>query len=160
MDLLIAGILVAVVGTGVAAGVFFAFSAFVVQGLDRLPEADAARAMRAVNVTAVRWPLMLELFGTALLLAVLAVASLLRPGSGITWWVVASAALYLVTVVFVTGGGNVPRNNALAAAPDEPEGLAAAWRAFRAGWMGWNHVRTLGAAASSALLAVGLVAAG
>ncbi|GAA2029499.1 DUF1772 domain-containing protein [Agromyces tropicus] len=160
MDLIVVGVILSAVGAGVAAGVFFAFSAFVMQGLDALPEADAARAMRALNVTAVRWPLMLELFGTALLLAAIAVADLLLPPDGLTWWVVAAAALYVVSVVLVTGGGNVPRNNALAAARDEHGALSEAWRAFRPGWVRWNHVRTIGAATSCALLVIGLVVGG
>ena len=65
-------LILAILGTGVMAGVFYAFSGFVTQGIDRLPAADAARAMRGINVTAVRAPLMLALFGTGLVaLAVL-----------------------------------------------------------------------------------------
>ncbi|WP_353828521.1 anthrone oxygenase family protein [Agromyces litoreus] len=159
MDLIVVGAIAAAVGAGLAAGAFFAFSAFVMPALDDLPEADAARAMRAINVAALRWPLMVELFGTALLLAVLAVADFLRPPDDLTWWVVSAAALYLLTVVLVTGRGNVPRNTALAAAPDDRSALEDAWRSFRPAWGRWNHVRTVGASATCVLLVVGLVVA-
>jgi len=146
----------AILGTGIVAGVFYAFSGFVTQGLDRLPAADAARAMREINVTAVRPPLMLALFGTGLVAAVLFVLALLGPLGGGAWWAVAASVVYLVGAIGVTGGANVPRNNRLAAAPaTDAAALAAAWTAFRPGWQAWNHVRTL----TSALACVGFVLA-
>ncbi|GAA4375899.1 DUF1772 domain-containing protein [Agromyces bauzanensis] len=137
-----------ILGTGVAAGIFTAFSAFVTQGLDRLPAADAARAMREMNVTAVRPPLMLVLFGTALLAIVVAVFALVGSLGGGTWWAVGAAALYLVGAIGVTGGANVPRNNRLAAASTDASDLATAWAEFRPGWQAWNHVRALTSAAA------------
>jgi uncharacterized membrane protein len=147
---------VAAVGAGLAAGVFYAFSGFVVQGLDLLPAPEAARAMRSVNVTAVRPPLMVELFGTALVAVVVAVVAVVDGATG-AWWAVAGAAVYLVAVVGVTAAANVPRNDALAAAPAQDDALARAWAAFRPGWTAWNHVRTAGGAAAAALFVVALV---
>ncbi|MGH3702998.1 MAG: DUF1772 domain-containing protein [Agromyces sp.] len=142
-------LVVAILGTGLVAGVFFAFSGFVTQGIARLPGADAARAMREINVTAVRAPLMLAIFGTALLVAVLAVFAFLGEPEGATWWSIGGAALYLLGVVGVTGGANVPRNNRLAApAETDAPALAAAWQAFRPGWLAWNHVRTIASTAA------------
>jgi len=145
-----------ILGTGVVAGVFYAFSAFVTQGIDRLPGADAARAMREINVTAVRPPLMIALFGTGLLAAAVLVFALTGAlGAGV-WWAVAAAVVYLVGAIGVTGAANVPRNNRLAAATaTDAAALAAAWTAFRPGWQAWNHVRTL----TSAVACVGFVLA-
>jgi uncharacterized membrane protein len=56
---------VGVVGCGLIGGVFFAFSAFVMSGLNRLPPSRATAAMQSINVTAQHPPLMLALFGTA-----------------------------------------------------------------------------------------------
>ncbi|WP_350347980.1 anthrone oxygenase family protein [Agromyces sp. G08B096] len=156
MSTLIVILLVAsVVGSGVAGGVFFAFSGFVVQGLDLVPAAAAARAMRGINVTALRPPLMLELFGTALVAVAVAVLAFVA-GSDAAWWIAAAAVIYLVSVVVVTGGANVPRNTALAAAADDDASLARAWAAFRPGWLAWNHVRAGGASVSCALFAIAL----
>ncbi|GAA1779440.1 DUF1772 domain-containing protein [Agromyces lapidis] len=152
-------LVIAIVGTGLVSGVFFAFSGFVVQGLDRLPPTDAARAMREINVTAVRAPLMLAIFGTALLVIAVATMTFFGAYPGGEWWIVGSAVLYLVGVVGVTGGANVPRNNRLAAAPGaDAAALGAAWREFRPGWFAWNHVRWLTSAASCAALVVALLA--
>ncbi|MFB9307686.1 putative membrane protein [Agromyces hippuratus] len=151
-------LVVAILGTGLVAGVFFAFSGFVTQGIGRLPAADAARAMREINVTAVRAPLMLAIFGTALVVAVLAVFAFLGEPEGATWWSLGGAALYLVGVVGVTGGANVPRNNRLAAAAEtDASALAAAWTAFRPGWLAWNHVRTIASTAACLAFVLALV---
>lgn len=152
-------LIAAIVGTGVVAGVFFAFSGFVVQGLDRLAPEHAARAMREVNVTAVRAPLMFAIFATALLVAILFVFALLGEPEGGTQWAIIGAALYLVGVIGVTGGANVPRNNRLAAvAETDDAALAAAWLAFRPGWAVWNHVRTLSSTAACLCLVLALIA--
>lgn len=151
-------LILAVLGTGIMAGVFYAFSGFVTQGLDRLPAADAARAMRGINVTAVRAPLMLALFGTGLVALVVLGFAIAGALGGATWWAVAAAVVYLVGAIGVTAGANVPRNNRLAAAPDQEGTLASAWTAFRPGWQAWNHVRTITCAAACVGFAVSLVA--
>ncbi|WP_022889400.1 DUF1772 domain-containing protein [Agromyces italicus] len=150
-----------IIGTGLVAGVFFAFSGFVVQGLDRLPPADAARAMREINVTAPRPPLMLALFGTGAVLVLLVVFVFIVTGriGGTGWLMLAAAAVYLVGAIGVTAAANVPRNNRLAAAPATDEAaLGAAWRGFRSGWLAWNHVRALTSTASCACLVVAALA--
>ena len=111
-------LVVAILGTGIVAGVFFAFSGFVTQGIGRLPAAEAARAMREINVTAVRAPLMLAIFGTALVVAVLAVFAFLGEPEGGDVVVARRRGALPVGVVGVTGAANVPRNNRLAAAAD------------------------------------------
>lgn len=160
MTALLAALTVATaVGSALLAGVFFAFSGFVLAALDRLPAADAARAMREVNLTAVRPPLMLALFGTAVLALAAAVLGLAdgAPGSA---WVVAAAAVYLVGCVGVTAAGNVPLNDALARSGGADAALAAAWAAFRPGWSRWNALRTAACTASAVLACVALRTAG
>ena len=98
--------------------------------------------MRGINVTAVRAPLMLALFGTGLVALVVLGFAIAGTLGGATWWAVAASVVYLVGAIGVTGGANVPRNNRLAAAPEEAGALASAWTAFRPGWQAWNHVRT------------------
>src|SRR2546422_10143662 len=80
---------VAVLGSGLAAGVFFAFSSFVMPGLRRLPAPQGIRAMQSINITAVRPPFMIDLVGTALLCAVLVVLGVINLGHPYGPWLLA-----------------------------------------------------------------------
>ena len=55
----------AALGCAMMAGVFFAFSAFVMKALARLPAEQGVAAMQAINVAAVTFAFMAALFGTA-----------------------------------------------------------------------------------------------
>src|SRR5262245_8785725 len=66
---------VCALGSGLAGGVFFAFSTFVMTGLARLTPAEGINAMNAINVAAVTPLFMTLLFGTAVL-CLLAIATL------------------------------------------------------------------------------------
>ena len=50
--------LLAILGCGMIAGVFFAFSAFVMKALARLPAEQGIAAMQAINVAAVTFAFM------------------------------------------------------------------------------------------------------
>ena len=154
--LLFAAILVAALGCGLMAGVFFAFSAFVMKALARLPPAQGIAAMQAVNVAAIRPAFMGALFGTAVLCLALTVAALLRCGEPGAVWLLVGGLLYLVGAIVVTMAFNVPRNNALAAlAADSTDG-ASLWARYVAGWTAWNHVRAAACLAAAASLILAL----
>jgi len=154
VDLLSMLTLAAALGSGLVAGVFFAFSSFVMNGLAGLPPAHGVAAMRSINVAAIsRWFLSLFL-GTAVACAWLAVSSLSRwhePGA--IYGLLGSVA-YLVGAFVVTIAFNVPRNEALAR-QDASEAVQR-WRRYVAEWTAWNHVRTLAAVVAAALLVLAL----
>ena len=56
---------VAALGCGLNAGVFFAFSSFVMKALARLQPAQGIAAMQSINLVAVTPAFMTALFGTA-----------------------------------------------------------------------------------------------
>lgn len=69
---------IAALGAGLIAGVFFAFSAFVLKALSRLPVSAGIAAMQSINVVVLN-PLFLGVFiGTAVLCAAMMVAALTR----------------------------------------------------------------------------------
>ncbi len=137
-------------GSGLMAGLFFAFSVSVMSALGRLPSAQGIAAMQSINVVIVNPVFLLVFLGTAVACAFLAAHSLWRwdtPGSG---YRLAGSLLYLVGVILVTMVCNVPRNNALAAV--DPVSLEAGrlWAGYLSTWTAWNHVRTLTALAATA----------
>lgn len=146
-------ILVAAVGAGLTAGVFLAFSSFVMTGLGRAPAPVGVRAMQEINRAAPNPVFMLTLFGTALLAVGLAVAAVVGRGPG--WGlVVAGAATYLVCVG-LTIGYHVPRNEALAALDPAAADTEKAWRTYLSDWTRLNHLRTIFATLGCVLLLLG-----
>jgi uncharacterized membrane protein len=144
--------LVGAIGSGLNAGVFFAFSTFTMSGLGRLPAAQGMAAMQAINVAAPRSALfMLLLFGTGLIALALAVeAAIGLDGAGATMRL-AGGIVYVAGAIVVTVGANVPRNDALAAADPAAADSAALWAGYRRSWVAWNHVRTLACLAAAVL---------
>jgi uncharacterized membrane protein len=140
--------LIAALGCALLAGLFFAFSNFIMKALMRIPAPSGIAAMQAINVTVLN-PLFLALFfGTAAACALLLFLAWERPLA------VLGAALYLVGTFGVTMVFNVPRNNALVRL--DPADSVAAWRRYVQEWTWWNHVRTFAAVLAAVLLALEL----
>jgi uncharacterized membrane protein len=113
--LLFALTLVAALGCGLMAGVFFAFLVFVMNALACLLSAQGIAAMQSINVAAINPLFMAAFLGTAVAGALLAVSSLLRWHSPGASYLLAGSLLYLVGTFLVTVMFNVPRNESLAA---------------------------------------------
>lgn len=139
---------IAAVGAGVSAGVFFAFSTFVMKALGRLPTAQAISAMKAINKAAPTPLFMLALFGTAALCIALSVVALRHLDERWAVYLLAASALYLACIV-LTIIYHVPRNNALALVDPSSPGAAHAWAHYLQPWTAWNHVRTITALAGT-----------
>ena len=158
-SILQAATLLTALGCGLVAGVFFAFSTFVMPGLGRLPAPVGAAAMRSINITAITPLFMTTLFGTGvagLALAGWAAFSLDEPAAP---FVLAGGLLYLLGTVAVTVVKNVPLNDELA--PLEPDSAEAAlvWQRYLRAWTAWNSVRTVAALVAAALLIAALMKA-
>lgn len=142
-SILTATTFLAALGSGLMAGLFFVFSAFMMTALARLGVPQGIAAMQSVNVTILN-PLFLILFmGTALLSLVTAAAAIWNWSAEGSGWLLAASLLYLVGILVVTMIFNVPLNDALAAVdPASAEG-AALWTRYLDVWVKWNHVRTI-----------------
>lgn len=156
IGLLDLGIFLSALGCGLVAGVFYAFSAFVMKALGILPAAQGIAAMQSINIVVINRWFMAAFFGTALLCIAMAVAAFRgwsEPGSR---WLAAGAALYLGGTILVTMLCNVPRNNALAVVQPSSAEAATLWTIYLSTWTFWNHVRTAAAFAASAAFIVAL----
>jgi uncharacterized membrane protein len=148
--------LLAALGCGVMAGLFFAFSVSVMKALARLPSAEGIAAMQSINVAIIN-PVFLAVFlGTAVACLLVMIAALLRWHNPGAVYSLIGGALYLVGTFFVTLVFNVPKNNALASvAPADPES-ASLWTDYLSKWTAWNHVRAAAALAAAASLTIAL----
>ncbi len=136
--------LIAGFGSALVAGVFFAFSTFVMAGLGRVEANQGMRAMQGINEAAVGPGLMVLMFGTALAAIALGAIVIFTkhsiPGAP---WLLAGLVIYIAGTMVVTGVGNVPMNDALAAmSTTEPSGQAY-WSTYLSRWTLLNHVRTI-----------------
>lgn len=134
-------------GSAAVGGIFYAFSSFVMPGLDRTGSADAGTAMRGINAEAqANAPFLVLFFGTtvlALVLGSIAVVQWGRPGSGL---LIAGAVLAVLPAV-ITVAFNVPLNDKLDGGQD--------WQTYLGPWTAWNHARTVTALLGAALLLTG-----
>jgi uncharacterized membrane protein len=143
-------------GCGLSAGVFFAFSSFVMPALDRLAPAQSIRAMNSINKLAVTPVFMTALFGTALACAVLGVWAVTSWGERPAAFALAGCALFLAGAIVVTIAANVPLNDSLMKVDPEATDAATRWSTYLSDWSPWNHVRAVTAIAASGLLIAAL----
>lgn len=139
-------LLLAALTTALMAGLFYAWSISVMPGIARLPDSGFLSAMQEMN-RAILNPLFLLCFlGAA---ALLPAAAFLHYGQPLTvrfWLLLAASVLYLIGVIGVTMGGNVPLNNALdicniqTASAKELAGMRSS---FEGAWNRLNTIRTL-----------------
>jgi uncharacterized membrane protein len=143
--------LAAALGCGLGAGFFLAFSTCVMPALGRLPAPQSVQAMQTINVVVINPVFMTALFGTAIVCLASIVGALADWDASYGPYVLAGGAVYLLGVIAVTMGANVPRNNALAGL--DPAGAEAAgyWPRYLSEWTAWNHVRTVAPLIASGL---------
>ncbi|MEM1281611.1 MAG: anthrone oxygenase family protein [Cyanobacteria bacterium P01_H01_bin.152] len=150
-------VLFAAIGSALSAGIFFAFSTFVIQALGRQTASSGIAAMQSINITVINPWFMAVFLGPAAVGLVLAIAALRQwEQPGAAYWL-AGALLYVIGTVGVTIAGNVPLNDALAVVnPDSPEGTLL-WTRYLTDWTFWNHVRTAAALLAATLFTVSLL---
>ncbi len=147
----------AAIGCGLVAGIFYAFSSFVMGALGRIPPEQGITAMQSINVAVINRSFFLAFFGTAALCGALLV------GAGF-WWsapagklLLLASVIYLVGTIGVTMFCNVPLNNALAAVQPATAEAATLWSHYLDRWTMWNTVRTVAPTVSMALFIAALL---
>ena len=143
-------VLAAILGSGLIAGVFFAFSTFVMKALSRLTAEEGIRAMQSINITVLNLWFLGVFLGTAVVCVVLLTWSLFRWNQTGSGYLIAGSTFYLLGCLMVTGIFNVPKNEVLAKIDASDANSVSLWHNYVIEWTNWNHVRTI----ASALAAV------
>ncbi|NNJ74916.1 MAG: DUF1772 domain-containing protein [Anderseniella sp.] len=142
-DLILIACAAAVVACGLIAGVFLAFSDFVMKSLFAAGPASGIETMQLINR---------KVYGSvfmALLIAMLVISVALVPyavvyiTSPAVTWIVSGCVLYVIGVFMVTVAFNVPMNQRLDAMNHESTETASYWTVYASSWTLWNHVRTI-----------------
>lgn len=140
-----------VIGVGVMAGVYFAFSTFIMRAFDVLPAQHAIKVMNSINQVIVK-SLFLPLFFVTTVLALIQVALNLAYLQGTPSYLgVISGLTYLLTMFLSTALFNVPLNNQLAGFDPQNDNADSTWASYRLRWTRWNHARTIGSLISVVL---------
>jgi uncharacterized membrane protein len=148
----------AAIGVSITAGVYVAFSTFVMVALRRLSNSQAISAMNSINKAAPNPLFMLALFGTAIVCVLLMISGLQHRDNPAAMWQIVGAALYLVSVV-ITVIYHIPHNDQLMRVDPNGAGAGTTWTHFYSGWLAWNHVRTLASVGGTVSLILALRAA-
>ena len=147
----------ALLGSALVGGIFFAFSSFVMKALARVPAVEGIGAMQSINVVVLNPSFLGAFIGTAVLslgAGGLALAGWGRPSAA---FFLAGALFYLVGTFGVTGLGNIPLNNQLAAVSATDPAAGDVWEHYLGRWTRWNHVRTAAAMVAALLYSLGLL---
>ncbi|MFC3285952.1 anthrone oxygenase family protein [Litchfieldella rifensis] len=130
------------IGCGLIAGLYFAFSAFIMKALGHIDLGAGIAAMVEINKVILSSLFLPLFFGTTIAGAALAVLSLLRwsePGAAP---MLLGGVIYVVGMFGVTLLFNVPLNNELVGARATGD-AGAVWARYLKAWTLWNHVRTV-----------------
>lgn len=137
-------------GSGLVAGVFFAFSAFVMKALAQLPSEQGMRAMQSINVVVLNRLFLTVFIGTALACMVFFVLSILNWRDPKSMYLLIGCLFYLLGSFLVTSVYNVPLNDALASLDAKDTKNVSFWKEYVSKWTAWNHVRTFASIAALA----------
>jgi uncharacterized membrane protein len=150
-------VIMALLGSALIAGVFFAFSSFIMKALARLSSSEGMAAMQSINVVVIN-PVFLGVFmGTAIVSLIVAVLAILSWESTSAAYYLVGAVLYIVGTFMVTGLGNVPLNNKLASTEVTDLTANAIWQHYLKRWTQLNTLRTVCSLAAAMVLLVGLI---
>ena len=140
-----------VIGNGLMAGVYFAFSGFIMSSLARIETAAGILAMQSINDVILRSAFMPIFFGTsvgAVVIAASVLSNFAEPGAILKF---SAGALYFTGMFVTTILVNVPLNNKLGDADAYSAHGAEIWDDYLQRWTRWNHVRAIASLVSSIL---------
>ena len=133
----------AALSSGLIAGIYFAFSVFIMQAFGRIETSQSVAAMNAINKTIQHSLFMPLFFGSTIISVILIIVALLhwgKEGSGLT---LIAGAVYFVGMFVCTVVFNVPLNNLLAGLNEDSANAEQVWSHYLKVWTQWNHIRTV-----------------
>ena len=155
-DVLTVLLFAAALASGIAAGIFFAFSTFVMRALARLPSREGIRAMQSINAAVLNLMFASVFVGTGAIAGLALVLSALLGDAVATMCIAIGAFAYGTGFIAVTMKRNVPLNEKLAAWHPDDESSDSFWKMYVLDWSRWNHLRTVAASVSMLLMIMAL----
>ncbi|WP_324754111.1 DUF1772 domain-containing protein [Roseovarius sp. Pro17] len=148
---------ISVITYALVAGVFLAFSDFVLASLSEVRQAGGIQAMQIINRRVMRTIFMVLLIGMSVVSPLLVAYALFGETGRAGPWIAAGGTIYFVGTFLVTMVFNVPMNIRLDRLDLESVEAADHWQHFVSRWGFWNWVRAIAAALAAACLLIATV---
>jgi uncharacterized membrane protein len=133
----------AALSSGIIAGVYFAFSGFIMQAFSKIDATQAIAAMNAINETILRSLFMLLFFGSSIISALLIIIAFVHWNEAGAKLMLIAGAVYFIGMFVCTVLFNVPLNNSLARLDPNSTNTDTVWFHYLKTWTNWNHLRTV-----------------
>jgi uncharacterized membrane protein len=145
MDIKTALLGTSILATGLMSGLWYGWAVSVIPGTRRVPDTTYIATMQNINKAIINPAFILPFLGIPALLAGAAIVQFRSGDSRRGWLLAGAAATYLVGVLGVTIGGNVPLNDALEAfelAGSDEQAIADRRQTYETPWNRWHYFRT------------------
>lgn len=153
-------VVIALLGSSLIAGVFFAFSSFIMKALARVPSHEGIAAMQSINIVVLNPSFLGVFMGTTVISVLVAALAVKGWGTPSATLFLAGALLYIIGTFLLTGLGNVPLNDQLAAISASDPEATSVWEHYLDRWTLLNTIRTVAAAAATLMFTLGLLQSG
>jgi len=134
---------VAAISSGLMAGVYFAFSAFIMQAFGKIDAAQAITAMNSINKVILRSLFIPIFFGSTIVSLVLIIFVFVHWGKPGAELIFLAGLIYFIGMFVCTILFNVPLNNSLARVKSNNDDAPQVWSHYLKTWTRWNHLRTI-----------------
>ena len=133
---------IAIISFGFIGGVYFAFSFFVMQSLNKVSHTEAIRTMNSINSVILKSPFMLLFFFSSFIASIILLENLIL--YKFISNEVFAGLIFLIGMFLCTAKKNVPLNKKLADFDfnDPSRNPKIEWNYYYKNWIKWNHIRT------------------
>ena len=131
----------AAISTGLMAGIYFAFSTFIMQSFASIESVHSLTAMNSINKTIVRSPFIVVFFGSTIAAVILVVSTLIQPVGNSVGLVLFAGVIFFLGNFVCTAVFNIPLNNSLVNLDPQSGESIQVWKQYVKSWSNWNHVR-------------------
>jgi uncharacterized membrane protein len=145
---------IAIISFGFIGGVYFAFSFFVMQSLNKVSHSEAIRTMNSINSVILKSPFMFLFFLSSFIAFIIFLENLIL--NELTSNAGFASLIFLLGMFICTATKNVPLNNKLADFDfnDSNCNPETEWNYYYKNWIKWNHIRTTSCFLSVVLLLI------
>ena len=131
----------AALSSGLMAGIYFAFSGFIMRAFDNIDSVHSIAAMNSVNETILRSAFMPLFFGSSITSVLLIISGVFYWGEAGAGLMVLAGTVYFVGMFICTVLFNVPLNKRLERIKLSDVKSQQYWSYYLTTWTHWNHLR-------------------